>query len=511
MNHSRMRSLSPQRPTQQQQRQQRRQQQSPMRSHSPHRPAHPGMPGVVTQSQVNSQGGQYRQQPQQRSTRRLSLGGSVASHQNQQKGHRRPLANVFRRHSNDAAQRPRPHNQPSPHRVSNEGAPRRMLNIGQTKAIPHHSHHSADPAMTTAPVTNGQQAVSNQHGNQQRQARPNRRYSAGPGAPVGDNNGNNPQPDMNRGSTNEGLPLKKSTITAMERRLSFNMYTNDPSDRSRGVNAAGNDRFSLSDWDNGSFVSQSKQSALGVHSDHSRGRVNPPMNLILNTNSRFVSSSSTAPKKQSRIHASDLQSLASTTSAAGGALIARLPPDLLARMSIEATNNNQSHNRHHHNRGENDSLTEFDDYTDNGSTVLTSSGLHERSAREKLNALSSDDRTIVLTLQKNWEATPEGKSHPMSVDWYIRFARCSHSYHAAWKVMKKFETRYLNLNIANMEQNILKKVVFEVAGLKCSKGNEGTSFVLCIVGWADVAVLGHTCVPFLFSLFVLLQLLLLAS
>jgi len=63
----------------------------------------------------------------------------------------------------------------------------------------------------------------------------------------------------------------------------------------------------------------------------------------------------------------------------------------------------------------------------------------------------------------------------MPLDWYIRFARHSpgipFTFQNAWKVMKKFDVRYLDLTAVAMEPHLLQhKMAFEVPGLKTKEG-----------------------------------------
>jgi hypothetical protein len=70
----------------------------------------------------------------------------------------------------------------------------------------------------------------------------------------------------------------------------------------------------------------------------------------------------------------------------------------------------------------------------------------ERSVEEQIASLSKKEKECVGLLKRKWEeAHPDT---PFSDGMYLRFARCSpgskkFNFNASWKVMKKFDHRYV--------------------------------------------------------------------
>ena len=99
----------------------------------------------------------------------------------------------------------------------------------------------------------------------------------------------------------------------------------------------------------------------------------------------------------------------------------------------------------------------------------------ERSVQEQINSLSTDEKACFDALKSKWEAKhPEA---PFSDFMYLRFARCSpgtkkFNEKAAWKVMKKFENRYLELTAESLESQLATKTLFPVPGLKSKEGHD---------------------------------------
>lgn len=86
---------------------------------------------------------------------------------------------------------------------------------------------------------------------------------------------------------------------------------------------------------------------------------------------------------------------------------------------------------------------------------------------EQLSILPSPYRITISTLKRNWE---QGGHGGFPDEWYLRFAKCSpgtpYDYKSAWKVMKNFDRRYLNLEIESMEIFLKSKIIFPCRGLK---------------------------------------------
>ena len=101
------------------------------------------------------------------------------------------------------------------------------------------------------------------------------------------------------------------------------------------------------------------------------------------------------------------------------------------------------------------------------------SALDARTLNQQLNTLSIDERKVVTALQTKWES--KTNRTPFPPDWYLRFAQCSpgtpFTMSSAWKVMKKFDRRYLTLSITTMEHQLMTQTLFPVRGLKSIEGH----------------------------------------
>eukprot|EP00568_Trieres_chinensis_P005759 CAMPEP_0183292292 /NCGR_PEP_ID=MMETSP0160_2-20130417/1398_1 /TAXON_ID=2839 ORGANISM="Odontella Sinensis, Strain Grunow 1884" /NCGR_SAMPLE_ID=MMETSP0160_2 /ASSEMBLY_ACC=CAM_ASM_000250 /LENGTH=298 /DNA_ID=CAMNT_0025453219 /DNA_START=10 /DNA_END=906 /DNA_ORIENTATION=+ len=99
----------------------------------------------------------------------------------------------------------------------------------------------------------------------------------------------------------------------------------------------------------------------------------------------------------------------------------------------------------------------------------------ERTVKEQIDSLSPEERACVDALKQRWEKKDRG--HVFSDEMYLRFARCSpgatkFNEEAAWKVMKKFNPRYLTLTAEKLEQQMLTKTLFVVPSLKSKDGHD---------------------------------------
>lgn len=98
----------------------------------------------------------------------------------------------------------------------------------------------------------------------------------------------------------------------------------------------------------------------------------------------------------------------------------------------------------------------------------------ERSIEEQLASLSESERAAVDTLKQRWESQ-DPVPHQFDDEMYLRFARCSpgskkFNVDAAWKVMKKYDGRYLRLNAEDLEEQLLSKTLFVTPGLTTKDG-----------------------------------------
>ena len=99
----------------------------------------------------------------------------------------------------------------------------------------------------------------------------------------------------------------------------------------------------------------------------------------------------------------------------------------------------------------------------------------ERTIEEQIASLSSTEKECFDTLKSKWnEKYPD---QPFTDAMILRFARCSPGMEkfnekAAWKVMKKFDRRYLHLKAAGMEDQLLSKTLFPVPNLQSKDGHD---------------------------------------
>ncbi len=98
----------------------------------------------------------------------------------------------------------------------------------------------------------------------------------------------------------------------------------------------------------------------------------------------------------------------------------------------------------------------------------------ERSIEEQLASLSPSERAAVDTLKQKWESQP--RDHQFDDAMYLRFARCSpgnekFNVKAAYKVMQKYDGRYLTLTAADLEEQLLTKTLFIPPGLESNEGH----------------------------------------
>jgi len=99
----------------------------------------------------------------------------------------------------------------------------------------------------------------------------------------------------------------------------------------------------------------------------------------------------------------------------------------------------------------------------------------ERSFEEQLASLSPIERECFDNLKARWEKKDRGFAFSDAM--YLRFARCSpgaakFNEKTAWKVMKKFDSRYISLTAAEQETQLLTKTLFVVPGLKSKDGHD---------------------------------------
>lgn len=95
----------------------------------------------------------------------------------------------------------------------------------------------------------------------------------------------------------------------------------------------------------------------------------------------------------------------------------------------------------------------------------------ERSIQEQIASLTETEKKCFDNLKAKWEKNYE----PFSDEMYLRFARCSpgrekFNEKSAFKVMKNFPRRYLELNAVELEKQLATKVChlfFDVKRTQC--------------------------------------------
>ncbi|GAX22111.1 hypothetical protein FisN_6Hh359 [Fistulifera solaris] len=97
----------------------------------------------------------------------------------------------------------------------------------------------------------------------------------------------------------------------------------------------------------------------------------------------------------------------------------------------------------------------------------------ERSIAEQIAALTEAEKKCFDNLKEKWEKTYE----PFSDEMYLRFARCSpgkekFNEKTAFKVMKSFPRRYLELNAIDLEKQLATKTLYPVPGLQTKDGHD---------------------------------------
>jgi len=100
---------------------------------------------------------------------------------------------------------------------------------------------------------------------------------------------------------------------------------------------------------------------------------------------------------------------------------------------------------------------------------------NERSFSQQLISLTEEQRSCYDTLKKRWEEKERGHTFPDHM--YLRFARNSpgktkFKADTAWKVMKKYDARYLNMSATKLEKQLLTKTLFLPPNLHSKDGHD---------------------------------------
>jgi len=100
----------------------------------------------------------------------------------------------------------------------------------------------------------------------------------------------------------------------------------------------------------------------------------------------------------------------------------------------------------------------------------------ERSVEEQISDLTPDEKGCFQNLKNRWNAQKD-KPHDYSDEMILRFSRCSpgakkFNEQSAWKVMHKFDPRYLQLTVVGLETQLMTQTLFVVPNLKSSEGHD---------------------------------------
>mmetsp|Transcript_4544 Transcript_4544/g.11909 ORF Transcript_4544/g.11909 Transcript_4544/m.11909 type:complete len:278 (-) Transcript_4544:322-1155(-) len=107
-------------------------------------------------------------------------------------------------------------------------------------------------------------------------------------------------------------------------------------------------------------------------------------------------------------------------------------------------------------------------------------GKKERTVQEQLAALTKDERRCVDELRSKMKEKKD--MIQFDDEMLLRFARCSpgtqkFNTKASWKVMKKFDARYLTLRAKDLEQQLLSETLFPVPGLQTKEGGHDVFYM----------------------------------
>jgi len=101
--------------------------------------------------------------------------------------------------------------------------------------------------------------------------------------------------------------------------------------------------------------------------------------------------------------------------------------------------------------------------------------IDELSTAEQIAALSEEEKACFDDLKNRW--TKKDRGHKYSDAMILRFARCSpgpkkFAAEPAFKVMKSFNPRYLELSAEKLEAQLMTKTLFVLPHLKSSEGHD---------------------------------------
>lgn len=99
----------------------------------------------------------------------------------------------------------------------------------------------------------------------------------------------------------------------------------------------------------------------------------------------------------------------------------------------------------------------------------------ERTVQEQIDDLSPEEFECFENLKRKWRRKYPKEADLFDDEMILRFAACSpgpeeFNEAAAWKVMKNYDERFLNLTATCLEEQLMTNTLFPVPGLKTLKG-----------------------------------------
>eukprot|EP00535_Pseudo-nitzschia_heimii_P013046 CAMPEP_0197193024 /NCGR_PEP_ID=MMETSP1423-20130617/26276_1 /TAXON_ID=476441 /ORGANISM="Pseudo-nitzschia heimii, Strain UNC1101" /LENGTH=269 /DNA_ID=CAMNT_0042646073 /DNA_START=85 /DNA_END=894 /DNA_ORIENTATION=+ len=106
----------------------------------------------------------------------------------------------------------------------------------------------------------------------------------------------------------------------------------------------------------------------------------------------------------------------------------------------------------------------------------------ERTIQEQISSLTEKERECFENLKAKWSNRTSEDSFDLDDKMILRFAYCSpgsekFNEKTAWKVMEKFERRFLELKAVDLEEQLMSKTLFPIPGLKTLEGGHDVFYM----------------------------------
>jgi len=121
--------------------------------------------------------------------------------------------------------------------------------------------------------------------------------------------------------------------------------------------------------------------------------------------------------------------------------------------------------------------------------TITTTGLErfvpskdERTVQEQIASLTTKEKKCFDNLKAKWNSGTADDFFELDDEMILRFAYCSpgsekFNEKASWKVMEKFDRRFLKLKAVDIEHQLLSKTLFPVPGLKTLAGGHDVFYM----------------------------------